>query len=170
MAKEQWDVVAKLPAGAPTDQERLYRAAEQMLQNLLAEELGLKTHFVLRVQPVYNLVPTKGGAKLKISEGTEASFRFTEAGIEVRHQTMHELARSLFCPDCFRQRADRPVFDKTGIEHRAQCRALGTVNFYGARRTAWPETSASKGCAEFPRDRYGGTTPAKLNEFGLKSQ
>ena len=116
VAKEQWDVVAKLSTGAPTDQERLYRVAEHMLQNLLAEEFRLKTHFVLREQPIYNLVPTKGGPKLKISEGTEASFRFTATGIEVRHQTMQEFASSLFCADyCFRQQADRPVFDKTGL-------------------------------------------------------
>jgi bla regulator protein BlaR1 len=113
--KDLWDLVAKLPAGVPTDQERLYRATEQMLRNFLAEEFRLKTHFVQREQPVYDLVPAKGGPKLKPSEGTEASFRFTSVGIEIHHQTMQEFASSLFCSDCSRQRADRPVFDRTGL-------------------------------------------------------
>jgi len=115
VTKELWDLVAKLPAGSPTDQERLYRATEQMLRNFLAEEFKLKTHFVQKDQPVYDLVPAKGGPKLKPSEGEEASFRFTSGGIEIHHQTMQELASSLFCPDCSRQAADRPVFDKTGL-------------------------------------------------------
>jgi uncharacterized protein (TIGR03435 family) len=113
--KELWDLVAKLPADAPTDQERLYRATEQMLRNFLAEEFKLKTHFVQKDQPVYDLVPAKGGTKLKASESAEASFRFTSGGMEIHHQTMQEFASSLFCPDCSRQRADRPVFDKTGL-------------------------------------------------------
>ena len=33
---EQWDLLAKLPAAAPIDQEHLYRATEQMLRNFLA--------------------------------------------------------------------------------------------------------------------------------------
>jgi uncharacterized protein (TIGR03435 family) len=113
--KDQWDLVAKLPAGAPTDQEHLYRATEQMLRNFLAEEFRLKTHFVQREQPVYELVPAKGGPKLKPSEGTEATFRFTSGGIEIHHQTIQEFANSLFCPNCARARADRPVFDRTGL-------------------------------------------------------
>lgn len=112
---DMWDLVAKLPAGMPTDQERLYRAAEQMLRNFLVEEFKLKTHFVQRDQPVYELVPAKGGPKLKPSESSEASGRLTSTGIEQRHLTMQEFASSLYCPNCRRQAADRPVFDKTGL-------------------------------------------------------
>jgi uncharacterized protein (TIGR03435 family) len=113
---EFWDVAAKLPTGASTDQERLYRATEQMLRNFLAGEFKLKTHFVKREQPVYNLVPAKNGPKLKPSGGAAASFRFTSTGIEIHHQTMQEFASSLFCPSCGRQLADRLVFDKTGLD------------------------------------------------------
>lgn len=112
---DMWDLVAKLPAGAPTDQERLYRATEQMLRNFLAGEFRLKTHFVEREQPVYELVPAKGGPKLKPSESAEASGRRTVTGIEQRHSTMQEFASSLYCPNCGRQAADRPVLDKTGL-------------------------------------------------------
>lgn len=113
--KDQWDFIAKLPAAAPPDQEHLYRAAEQMLRNFLADEFNLETHFVQKEQPVYYLVPSKGGLKLKPSEGGEAHFRFTAGGIEIRHETMQEIASALYCPNCTRQAADRPVFDKTGL-------------------------------------------------------
>lgn len=113
--RDPWDLVAKLPTGTPTDQERLYRAAEQMLRTLLAEEFKLKTHFEQREQPVYDLVLAKGGPKLKSSETAERSFRSTASGIEIHHETLQEFASSLFCPDCRRQAADRPVFDKTGL-------------------------------------------------------
>ena len=113
--RDLWDLVAKLPPGAPTDQERLYRATEQMLRNFLAEEFRLKMHFEQREQPVYDLVLGKGGPKLMPSKAVEAGFRFTSGGIEIRHETMEEFASSLFCPNCRRQAADRPVFDKTGL-------------------------------------------------------
>jgi bla regulator protein blaR1 len=112
---DQWDLVAKLPAAAPPDQERLYRATEQMLRNFLAEEFRLETHFVQKEQPVYYLVLAKDGPKLKPSEAGAASFQFTAGGIEIRHKTMQEFTGSLYCPNCLRQAADRPVFDKTGL-------------------------------------------------------
>lgn len=112
---DMWDLVAKLPSGVPTDQERLYRATEQMLRNFLADEFKLKTHFEQREQPVYDLVVAKSGPKIKASEGAERSIRFTPMGIEIRHETMQEFVMFLYCPSCARQTADRPVFDKTGL-------------------------------------------------------
>jgi uncharacterized protein (TIGR03435 family) len=112
---DQWDLIAKLPADSPTDQEHLYRATEQMLRNFLAEEFKLKTHSAQKEQPVYYLVLAKDALKLKTSQGGEASFRFTASGIEIRHETLQELASALYCPNCGRQLADRPVFDKTGL-------------------------------------------------------
>lgn len=114
--KDMWDLVAKLPPGAPTDQERLYRTIEEMLRNFLVEEFKLKTHFVQKEQPVYELVIAKGGPKLKPSEGTTAGQRPTSGGMEIRHETMQELASALYCVTCARQRADRPVVDKTGLD------------------------------------------------------
>ena len=114
--KDMWDLVAKLPPGEPTDQELLYRSIEEMLRTFLIEEFKLKTHFVQKEEPVYELVIAKGGPKLKPSEGTTAGQRTTSGGIEIRHETMDELASALYCVTCARQRADRPVIDKTGIE------------------------------------------------------
>lgn len=114
--KDLWDLVAKLPPGAPSDQEALYRAIERMLQTFLIEEFKLKTHMVQKVEPVYELVIAKGGPKLKPSEVATAGQRSTPGGMELRHQTMDELATALYCVTCARQRADRPVIDKTGLE------------------------------------------------------
>src|ERR1043165_5776056 len=50
---DNWDLVAKLPAGTTGEQEPLYRAAEAMLQTFLADEFKLKTHVEQREQPVY---------------------------------------------------------------------------------------------------------------------
>jgi bla regulator protein BlaR1 len=133
-ATEQWDFIAKLPDGASTDQEHLYRATEQMLRTSLAEEFRLKTHFEKREQLTYSLVAAKGGPKLKPSATAEASFRYTASGMEIRHQTMQEFASSLFCPKCGRQAADRPVFDKTGLSGYYDL----TLNF-----SSWNDQSAS---------------------------
>ncbi len=115
MTTDMWDFVAKLPSGAPRDQESLYRATEQMLRTFLATEFKLKTHFVKKDYPVYNLVVAKGGLKLKPSETTERGARPLPGGIEFHHETLEEFASFLFCPNCYRQAADRPVFDKTGL-------------------------------------------------------
>ena len=112
---ELWDFVAKLPPGAPADQEASYRATEQMLRNFLTDEFRLKTHFEKKEQPIYELVVAKGGTKLKPSEGGPASGRVTSRGLEIRHQTMQEFASALFCLTCTRQAADRLVIDNTGL-------------------------------------------------------
>lgn len=116
LTRDLWDLRAKLPPGAPTDQELLYRETERMLRTFLAETFQLKTHFVRREEAVYDLVLAKSGAKLKTSEHSALGFRYTLGGIEIDHKTMEEFASFLYCPDCGRlARADRPVSDKTGL-------------------------------------------------------
>lgn len=114
VTKDQWDFVAKLPPGSPTDQELLYRKTEEMLRTFLADNFKLKTHFTQSDQPVYDLVLAKSGAKIKRSEGSARSFRVISGGVEIRHETMEEFASFLSCSNC--GRADRPVFDKTGLD------------------------------------------------------
>jgi uncharacterized protein (TIGR03435 family) len=128
-----WDFTAKLPPGAPKDQEPLYRATEQMLKTFLAQTFQLKTHFEKRDQPVYELIPAKGDPKLKPSESAQFNLRLTPRGAEFRHTTMQQLANFLYCPHCARQAADRPVFDKTGM--------AGTYDF----TLNWSPSSLSDG-------------------------
>jgi uncharacterized protein (TIGR03435 family) len=56
---DRFDIDAKVPAGTTQEQFR------SMLQSLLAERFGLKVHRETRQGPVYSLVATKGGTKLK---------------------------------------------------------------------------------------------------------
>ncbi len=62
MKGQRWDVVAKLPEGASTDQ------VPQMLQALLKERFKLAVHRETKEHAVYALVVGKNGPKLKPSE------------------------------------------------------------------------------------------------------
>ena len=58
LATEKYDIVAKLPDGAPRDQVR------SMLQALLLDRFQMKTHHETRDFPVYALLVAKNGLKL----------------------------------------------------------------------------------------------------------
>jgi uncharacterized protein (TIGR03435 family) len=58
LATQKYDIVAKLPDGAPRDQVRA------MLQALLADRFQMKTHHETRDFPVYALVVSKSGLKM----------------------------------------------------------------------------------------------------------
>jgi uncharacterized protein (TIGR03435 family) len=59
LATEKFDIVAKLPDGAPRDQVRA------MLQALMIDRFQMKTHHETRDFPVYALVVAKSGLKMK---------------------------------------------------------------------------------------------------------
>ena len=59
IASEKFDVTAKEPDANTTDDEFL-----TMLRHLLTARFGLKVHRQMRSQPVYFLLPAKGGLKL----------------------------------------------------------------------------------------------------------
>jgi uncharacterized protein (TIGR03435 family) len=61
MTTQRFDILAKLPDGASTDQ------VPQMMQALLAERFGLKIHRDTKETPVYALTTGKGGPKFKES-------------------------------------------------------------------------------------------------------
>jgi uncharacterized protein (TIGR03435 family) len=61
MKAERFDILAKMPDGATREQ------VPEMVQALLAERFGLKTHREAREDAVYALVVAKGGHKLKES-------------------------------------------------------------------------------------------------------
>jgi len=61
MKSQRFDIVAKMPDGASKDD------VPEMLQALLAERFGLKSHKDMREDSVYALVVAKGGHKLKES-------------------------------------------------------------------------------------------------------
>jgi uncharacterized protein (TIGR03435 family) len=110
-----YDIEAQADAGEPTAAE--FRG---MMQRLLAERLGMKTHWEARTMSAYELVVAKGGAKLQ--EPKEHAEAEIPAGVRVQrgpHQwmrvmgvrgTMPELAAELQ-----RVETDRPVVDRTGL-------------------------------------------------------
>jgi len=64
MRQLRWNILARLPDGAPRDQ------APDMMQSLLTDRFKLAFHREKRQQPVYELVVMKGGPKLTPSENT----------------------------------------------------------------------------------------------------
>jgi uncharacterized protein (TIGR03435 family) len=63
LATERYDIQGKVPAGVAADQMRLNM--REMLQVLLEDRFKIKFHKETRELPVYALVLTKGGSKLK---------------------------------------------------------------------------------------------------------
>jgi len=61
MRSSRWNVLARLPEGAPQEK------APEMMQALLAERFQLKVHHEKREQPVYALEVAKGGSKLEVA-------------------------------------------------------------------------------------------------------
>ena len=59
ISSQRFDISAKLPEGATTDQ------IPEMLQSLLAERFGLRIHFENKDQPAYALIIGKSSLKLK---------------------------------------------------------------------------------------------------------
>ena len=59
LASERFDIIAKLPQGAPREQ------VQPMLQALLLDRFQMKTHHESRDFPVYALVVAKGGLKMQ---------------------------------------------------------------------------------------------------------
>lgn len=66
---DKYDIVAKVPAGASEERFRI------MLQNLLAERIGLKFHHETKDLPAFDMVIAKGGVKLKPAEVPATSDR-----------------------------------------------------------------------------------------------
>ena len=59
VASDRWDITAKIPAGANSDQ------VPEMLQNLLADRFKITFHHDSKEFAVYALIAAKGGIKLK---------------------------------------------------------------------------------------------------------
>ncbi|MBI4875762.1 MAG: TIGR03435 family protein [Acidobacteria bacterium] len=112
---ERYDIVAKVPDGAPREQ------IPAMLQSLLAERFKMAVHRESKQQPAYALVVGKNGPKLKKSEVTgDSGARATEprgtmmmssnGRLEARKTTLGAFS------DLLSKLLDRPVVDLTKLE------------------------------------------------------
>lgn len=105
---EKFDMVATCPPDTSSDRVR------EMLQTLLAERFGLKTHFMNRKLESYALIVDKRGPKLPAeSTVSDGAFIFGEDHMTARGITMAGLASRLSGPVF---KLDRPVVDITGIK------------------------------------------------------
>ena len=131
LSSERFNIVAKVPPGATSDQFRV------MLQTLLVDRFNLVAHRETRQAPVYALVIDRGGLKMKASaqsapvdasQGTPAmgkdgfpiippgwkglwrNFNHDHFLIQARQQTTADLAELLS------EQLDRPVTDATGLQ------------------------------------------------------
>jgi uncharacterized protein (TIGR03435 family) len=100
---EPYDIVAKMPPGATRAQ------TPAMLQALLAQRFHLKVHRESKVLPVYALVVSSGGLKIRpSSHGQEGRSSMSDGHWEAHATPLSSLALSL-------GGLDRPVVDETGV-------------------------------------------------------
>jgi uncharacterized protein (TIGR03435 family) len=153
---EYWDVAAKLPPNMPASGKELNRKTELMLQTLLADRFKLVVHREKRDQPVYGLVLAKGGPQLKQTSASQFSVRFVNGRLEFRHASMERLAMYLYNPPAPGRPtvADRPVFDRTGLQ-----------GFFDFTLEWTPETARSDSTANGPS-----LFTALEEQLGLKLQ
>jgi uncharacterized protein (TIGR03435 family) len=119
----RYEIKAKLPAGASTEQ------IPEMLQTLLADRFMLTLRRDSREEPVYALTVGKGGAKLKPSQAKSDDrspmalgpdgrprpaimFRFSSSGVSL---TAPSASLSSFV-ELMSRFTSRPVIDMTGLE------------------------------------------------------
>src|SRR5688572_3044374 len=129
--EQRYEISATLPAGATREQ------VPEMLQALLAERFQLKVHRASRQFPVYALVVSKGGLKIKgtpvdpnapplVASNTVGAastngvvinmrggtFAMADGKFEIRQLTMEDLALALT------RFSDRKTIDATGLTDR----------------------------------------------------
>ncbi len=112
------EAMQKLP---PAEQRQMQAL---MLQSLLAERFNLQLHITTKQFPAYDLVPSKGGPKIKPTSDDDSSLRKGDDGkplhgfamffkneMKVQQNTMLEFATLL----SQQTGNNRPVIDKTGL-------------------------------------------------------
>ena len=162
---ERFDVMAKMPDGATTQQ------VPEMLQTLLAERFKLVAHYEKREVSAYALTLGRGGARLK-----EAAPELDTPEGEEPHATQGKNGRARYEFDSVTMKRfasllsrymDRPVVDQTGLEGRYQ--AYYEIDLMAladrALRSITPNPdSASTDVVSDPRDYI----VSSLKQLGLK--
>lgn len=109
IASAHYDIVARAGGDAPITKE----SERQMIQTMLAERFHLKVHREMREIPVYALMVSKSGSKLKDPDmnSRQGSVMVNATGVHMNysHNTMQQLA------DHLSDTAGRPVLDKTNL-------------------------------------------------------
>jgi len=144
---ERYDIVAKLPDGAPKDQIPL------MLQRLLLERFRLSLHREKKELSVYALMIGKDGPKLQKADGGGGTLRRGRGHLEAQMMSISGLANALSGV------VDRVVLDMTELK--------GRYNF----SLEWTEEGEAGAGSDNPPLRSGPAIFTALQEqLGLKLQ
>jgi uncharacterized protein (TIGR03435 family) len=100
----RFDIIAKLPDGAPRDQ------VPAMLQALLVERFKISLHHDKKELGIYALVTGKNGPRLKDATSAGAGKLFIRTGHIEMQGNLSSFA------DFLSRMVDRPVFDMTGLK------------------------------------------------------
>jgi uncharacterized protein (TIGR03435 family) len=83
-----------------------------MLAAVLAERFGLKTHWMTRDKPEYELVVARSGNRLKESTAKQQSSGLNMDALDATRISTNDLAKNLGA------RLEKPVLNKTGLTGR----------------------------------------------------
>ena len=114
----RWDIQAKIVDPDPAEKDRKLTREDSEAKwhaealSILTERFQVKTHFDVKVQPIYNLMIAKAGGKLKPTEAPEAKrgsmytsdINLTATGIPISSLTTFLASET-----------NRSVVDKTGL-------------------------------------------------------
>jgi|SRR5579862_6152033 bla regulator protein BlaR1 len=114
---EKYDIIAKAPEGVPDSQ------IMPLLQSLLKDRFHLENHFETKEMPAYDMVVSKGGAKLKPFDPAHPPEPPRNRGQAV----MMGVGTTTQIADALARAAGRPVVDKTGMAEEG--RFGWTVNY-----------------------------------------
>ncbi len=173
---ERYDIVAKVPDGAPKEQ------LPAMLQNLLAERFKMKLHRETKDQPVYALVVGKNGPKLTKAAAAPptrettghgggpprrgAMMMFGNGRLEVKGATVAAFAQMLS------NLVDRPVLDVTKIEGNYDIvLEVSMEDLAGLRRmgaTAGPGPRGPEAGSPAPESAPAPSIFTAIQQLGLK--
>jgi len=110
-AKSQhFDVQGKILDATPEQINALtIEQRRAMLAAVLQQRFGLKTHWVTRDKPEYELIVARNGSKLKESTAKQESSGLNMNSLDATRITTDDLAKALAA------RLEKPVVNKTGL-------------------------------------------------------
>jgi uncharacterized protein (TIGR03435 family) len=157
---DSYDVQAKV-AGSDVAQYRKFSEQQRsrMVQQILAERFKLVVHTETKDLPVYELIVTKNGPKLREAKPNEQTGGgFHSAGVEAEAMPISALANFLS------QRLQRAIVDKTGL--------TGKYDFNLKWADDHSEAPSSAMAAGTPSDPSSGLSlfTALQEQLGLKLQ
>jgi len=109
---ERFDVIAKAPETVPD------RESKRLLQALLIDRFGLKSHTETRVMPVYELIIAKGGPKMLVYPAPPERSADTRSPQVRGYPMMRMAATTGRFAEVLSSLVDRTVVDRTGLTER----------------------------------------------------